>query len=149
MNCKITTINVVFYVWVCALLAYELLSPIGRDILLVFDAINGFNTTAIAVLLIYSLRTFKAQVKAMKKSDFYATEMLMSVHLAIFLTYILSYFGALVSGFFQYTATDNQNSVRACRSWITKEAFIDLCTLSSFAMLSLFTYLSVLFCEPI
>ncbi len=96
INFKIMAANVLFYLLVFGFLLYALFdeSPItNTNKHLVFDACNKIVS---AVLLVYSLAKFSRNVKTMQSKEFFTSERLMKVHLALFALSILAYLANLI-----------------------------------------------------
>jgi len=113
---------------------------------------DGFIKVVSAALLVYSIIMLKHQVKKMQSPDFFASERLMMVHLAIFVLYIFAYFGWCASSTIRYIERDKLGNshkegpyIPICRALVTSTVFMQLLHASSFAMLILFIYLSVKF----
>ena len=67
----------------------------AKDVYLYFDSVNKLIS---ALLFVFSILKFRRLVKSMQSnSDFFASERLMTVHLAIFLLYIVGNFGFCVT----------------------------------------------------
>ena len=154
---KLLLANLIFY---SLALTWLLFTEFQGDIqmkkfYLYFD---GFNKFVSAVLLVVSLCLFKRRVRRMKQAKFYPAERLMSVHLAIFCVYILSYFGETITASIMgltfkdamfYYFKKPAELLPYCRLIVGNTFFIELSCLMNLCMLVLLTYLSVVFSEPL
>jgi len=152
IKCKLMAANALFYSLVLGFLLYALIdqTPLNNtNKHLFFDACNKAIS---AVLLIYSLAKFSRNIKTMKSKEFFTSERLMKVHLAIFALFILAYLAILVIIFLNnkyWYIVDGNVKQAFCRAFIAQEFFFNLMMVSGYAMVVLFIYLSVKFSEPL
>lgn len=151
--------NCVFYLGVlCFVLLAEFSSYMPKkDVYLYMD---GVNKCIAAGLLIYSIVRFKILVRRMGESkDFYSSERLMKLHLAIFITYILTFFGYCLTRSIEEMHHEDwfskkplwlNNDLNAyCRNTIANSFFNCFCVLMNQVILALLCYLSIKFSEPL
>jgi len=91
--------NAIFYSLVLGFMLYSYINNDSFEKVIKHSLYDACNKAISAILLIYSLAKFSRNVKTMKSKEFFTSERLMWVHLAIFALFILAYIAILVCVF--------------------------------------------------
>ena len=100
-----------------------------------------------AIVLIISLLIFRCRLNGMQTRNIFAREKLVAVHIAVFLSFAITYTTSFALYSYWYSSPDG--SIQKCRFFVAGWYFFLLCYISHIATLILFIYMSVQLSRPL